>query len=113
MGKIVGKTGLMAPVNFDHLMRGYFGTLGTLALQLTDGIASLLFDVKRPPLPLDRIALVSPILKSPIGRDRLNDFYDLRQMSESVNSTLNDMIKKGDYKQAEKLAKNEAKLIWR
>ena len=111
MGKIAGKTGLISPLKFDHLIRGYFGTMGSMALYMFDSMATTLFDVKRPPLPLDRIPIISPLFYSPVGRDRLNDFYELKQMSDVMTNTFNDMVEKGDYKALEKLTDNDKKLI--
>lgn len=111
MGKIAGKTGLISPLKFDHLIKGYFGTMGSMALYMFDSMATTLFDAKRPPLPLDRIPIISPLFYSPVGRARLNDFYELKQMSDVMTNSFNDMIEKGDYKAIQKLSENDRKLM--
>jgi hypothetical protein len=36
LGKLVGKTGVIAPVNFDHLMKGYLGLVSGTVFAATD-----------------------------------------------------------------------------
>jgi hypothetical protein len=50
MAKIIGKSGLLSPVQADHLVRGYFGWLGAAATTSVDMLArSTIADV--PPAP--------------------------------------------------------------
>ena len=47
----------------------------------------------------------------PEGRDKLNDFYDLLQMSNEVSATLNKYVKYGKAEKAREYRKDNAKLI--
>ena len=109
--KWLGSSGIVAPINIDHLVRGTTGTLGSTALYLTDSIANLFYTNKLPERPLRELPIISPLMMRPEGRDKLNDFYDLLQMSNEVSATLNKYVKYGKAEKAREYRKDNAKLI--
>ena len=107
----IGASGIVAPINVDHLIRGYTGTLGSTALYLTDATANLFYTNKLPERPLRELPIISPLMMRPEGRDKLNDFYDLKQMSDEVAATFNNYVKLGKGEQAREYRKDNVKLM--
>jgi hypothetical protein len=91
--KLLGQTGVISPINADHLVTAYTGTVGATALYILDEMANLFMDTKRPDVPLTRMPLIRPLFYREEGRGQLNDFYDLRQRSEKVTGTFNHYLK--------------------
>jgi hypothetical protein len=106
--KFVGSSGLIAPVNVDHLIKGVTGTTGGLGLWLTNGLVNGVSDQPRPEKSWqDAIASVpglSAFVAKEYGNADKNDYYELRdEVSKAVN-TLNDIEKHGtleEYKEFE------------
>jgi hypothetical protein len=98
LGKLVGKTGVMSPIAFDHLLRGYAGSLGGLLLYSTNDMIGAATGVPRPSMPLwDAIATfpgASTLLPKQNDSAMRQDFYELKDALDGVTSTisrLNDM----------------------
>jgi hypothetical protein len=92
--KLIGSTGVMAPLNIDYLVRGYFGSFGGLALFMTNFLNSDP-DVPRPELSWKEAAAALPgtsgFLKRPQESALKNDFYQLRDAVEKAANTFNDI----------------------
>ena len=102
--KFLGSTGLIAPVNVDHLIKGYLGTTGGLALQFTNNVVNGVKDQPRPEKSWqDAIAStpgLSAFITKEYGNADKNDYYELRdEVSKAVN-TLNDIKKHGTVEEA-------------
>jgi len=91
--KLLGQTGVIAPINADHLVQAYTGTVGATTLYILDEMANLFMDTKRPDVPLTRMPLIRPLFYREEGRGQLNDFYDLKQRSDEVTATFNHYLK--------------------
>ena len=66
---------------------------------------------KRPERPFREMPLIAPIMMRPEGRDKLNDFYDLKQMSDEVTATLNRYITTRQFEKAKDYRKDNQKMI--
>jgi hypothetical protein len=93
LAKMLGNTGLIAPVNADHLMRGYFGTVGgaanfiiSAAVRASDGRS-----LPEVPLPDDIASIpgMSPFVTRTYGTGIKNDFYELRKEVDTAVSSIN------------------------
>ena len=95
LGKIFGKTGIMAPVNFDHFVKGYFGSLGGLVLTLTNQVLHSDPDVPRPSLSvrevLNSIPGTSGYISKPHESGLKNDFYVLLEECNKAANTMKDI----------------------
>jgi len=99
--KFIGSSGLIAPVNVDHIIKGVTGTTGGLFLQFTNNIVNGVSDQPRPEKSWqDAIAStpgLSAFVAKEYGNADKNDYYELRdEVSKAVN-TLNDIEKHGTY----------------
>jgi len=110
LSKLLGQTGMIAPINADHLIRSYFGTIGATALFTIDQGANVFFDEKLPAPRLKDFPIISPLIYSAQGRDRLNDFYDLKESSDKVTATVN-RLTKYDPDKAREYRKDNKKLL--
>lgn len=110
LAKFVGKSGIISPINMDHLIRSYFGTVGSTALFAIDQSANVFYDEKLPAFRMKDVPLLSPILYTEQGRDKLNDFYDLKEASDEVSATMNRLMKY-DPKRAREYIQDNQKMV--
>jgi hypothetical protein len=101
LGKFIGSSGLIAPVNVDHIIKGVTGTTGGLILQFTNGLVNGVSDQPRPEKSWQDAIATTPGLSAFVAREYgnadKNDYYELRdEVSKAVN-TLNDIEKHGTY----------------
>ena len=95
LAKLIGKTGIISPVNLDYLIRGYGGTMAAGVLYATDATANVFYNDKLPTTPLHRVPMIGSFFYSPEGKGQLNDYYDLKDKSDEVATTLNHLKKFG------------------
>jgi len=92
LGKLVGQSGLMSPITFDHLMRGYLGSFGGLVLYTTNAVSNTMGGVPRPDMSLwDAIASfpgVSSVMPKQNDSALRQDFYDLKESVDRVAQTI-------------------------
>ena len=92
LGKLLGKFGILAPVEIDHLIKGYAGSVGGLMLLGTNALMS---DSGVPkPEKGDRDVLrqipgMGTFFASEYGNAMKNDFYELREEVARTVKTLN------------------------
>lgn len=110
LAKLLGSTGMVAPINADHIIRSYFGTVGSTALFVMDQAANTMIGNEKPAMRLKDFPLISPLLYSAQGRDKLNDFYELKQASDEATATVNRLMKYNP-KKALEYRKDNAKMI--
>ena len=110
LSKLLGRTGLVAPINADHILRAYFGTVGATALFAIDQVANTMIDKDKASLRWKDVPFISPLLYSENGRDKLNDFYELKQASDEVSATVN-RLAMYDPKRAFEYRKDNARMV--
>jgi hypothetical protein len=92
LGKLLGKLGILAPVEIDHLIKGYAGSVGGVMLLATN---ALMGDSGVPkPEKSDRDVLrqipgMGTFFASEYGNAMKNDFYELREEVARTVKTLN------------------------
>jgi hypothetical protein len=111
LAKLIGKTGIISPLNLDHLIRGYGGTMASSVLFATDATANLFYNDKLPSTPIYRIPMISSFMYSPEGKGQLNDYYDLKDKSDEVTATLNHLKKFGTPEEALEYRQDNAEMI--
>jgi hypothetical protein len=96
--KILGKTGFMAPMNVDHFVKGYFGSLGGVFLTLTNQILQSNPDVPRPAPSfrevLNSIPGTSGYISKPHESGLKSDFYVLLEECNKAANTMKDIEKR-------------------
>ena len=111
LAKLIGGTGIISPVNLDHLIKGYGGTMAAGVLYATDATANMFFDDKLPTTPLYRVPMIGSFMYSPEGKGQLNDYYDLKNRSDEVTATLNHIRKFGSPEEAQEYATDKKEIL--
>jgi len=95
LGKVLGKTGLIAPINADHIIRGMFGSVGGLTLMLTNPILHTDPNVERPTIGWHDVLASVPGSSGFISRENQTglkrDFYILKDEVDKASATFNDI----------------------
>jgi len=96
--RTLGQTGLIAPINADHLIRGMTGSVGGLFLMLTNPLIHHDPTVERPTLSWNDWMASVPGNSAFMSRDNQNglkkDFYVLKEAVDKASATFNDIKKR-------------------
>jgi len=111
LAKFIGKSGLISPLKADHLMKGYGGTASALTLYSTDAMLNMFYENKLPTTPLHKVPSIGMFFYNPNGKDQLNDYYDLKDRTDEVVTTLNRLKKFGHEGEAMEYAQDNLKLL--
>lgn len=97
--KFLGQSGAVSPLNVDHLIKGYFGTTGGLALMVTNKIAELGSDKEAPEKSFRDTVASIPGMGAFVARENgnaiKNDFYELRKDVTVAVNGFNNLKKSG------------------
>jgi hypothetical protein len=99
-----------SPLQAEHLVSGYFGTLGMYALTAADAMLASASGKTNPTMRLDEVPLLRSFMRQdPMkGSQYQTDFYDLMGASREVVATVNKMTKEG---RSPNLSENEKRLF--
>lgn len=115
LAKFLGKAGIIAPVNIDHLIRGYLGTTGGLGLMAINRAADLGGEVSRPEKSWQDAIASTPGLSAFVAKEYgsgiKNDFYELRGEVDKAVNTFNNMKKTGRVEEAKELYEDKKDLF--
>lgn len=92
LGKFLGKMGVLAPVQIDHLIKGYAGTVGGLGLMLTNAVMSQGNAPKPEKATQDELRQIpgmGTFFASSHGNAMKNDYYELREEVASAVKSMN------------------------
>jgi hypothetical protein len=92
LGKFLGKMGILAPVQIDHLIKGYAGTVGGLGLMTANAIMSQGNAPKPEKATQDELRQIpgmSTFFASSHGNAMKNDYYELREEVASAVKSMN------------------------
>jgi hypothetical protein len=95
LGKLAGKSNMISPISFDHLMRGYLGSFGGLVLMLTNKVLHSDPEVERPAMSfretLNSIPGTASFISKPSENSLKTDFYVLQEECNKAALTLKDI----------------------
>ena len=113
LGKFLGKLGILAPIQIDHLIKGYAGSLGGLLLLGTNGVMAS-GEVPKPEKStqdsLRQIPGMGTFFASEYGNAMKNDFYELRADVSKAVQTLNRLKTESPEKAREYMEENRPRL---
>lgn len=92
LGKFLGKMGILAPVEIDHLIKGYAGTVGGLGLMTANAVMSQGNAPKAEKATQDELRQIpgmATFFASSHGNAMKNDYYELREEVASAVKSLN------------------------
>lgn len=92
LGRLLSKSGIGSPITWDHLMRGYLGSLGGTIMYASNALASSLNGVPRPDMSLwDAIASfpgAASVMPKQSDSALRQDFYELKEAVDRVTQTI-------------------------
>jgi hypothetical protein len=113
LGKFLGKLGILAPIQIDHLIKGYAGSVGGLLLLGTNGVMAS-GEVPKPEKStqdsLRQIPGMGTFFASEYGNAMKNDFYELRADVSKAVQTLNRLKTESPEKAREYMEENRPRL---
>jgi len=108
--------GQQSPEVIDYLTRGYFGTLGSYFLSVTDGAVGLATDLDEDTAPRRRtesLPVAGNFVRSFLPQSErasssyTTEFYRIRNRVNAIQRSLSDAQKRGDVQRVQKLLKQE------
>ena len=111
LAKLLGSTGIMAPIAIDHIIRGMFGSVGGLTIYMTNPLLHSDPNVERPTMSWKDAAATLPGTSGFVSREYesglKNDFYVLRDEVAKVANTMSDLKQKNPEQIEKYLSKDE------
>jgi hypothetical protein len=108
---MLGQTFGYSPLKVDHLLRGYFGMLGTSALTMTDIPLEVVNDRKPPRRELADYPIARALFTRTQGTGFKEDFYNLRDDVRAAVTSLNLRREQGDFEGARELMEDDRRLL--
>jgi hypothetical protein len=112
--KLLGQTGLVSPINADHVIRGMFGSVGGLFLLTTNQILHSDPNVPKPEMTLREMITALPGTSGFIAKDfesgYKKDFYTLRDEVDRAAATYSDIKKRSPSEAKEFMADPENRM---
>jgi hypothetical protein len=97
---------LTSPVRMEHLVNGYFGTIGSYMLGASDAVVRQFDDKPNPSLRTDQIPVIKRFFReSPeLSTKWATEFYDMKDQTDKLYSAISTLRKQGDVDGAMKIA---------
>lgn len=114
LAKLLGKNGVVSPLQIEHLVRGYTGGMGILLMQLTDVVLRPLTDADAPARPtrkLSEMPLVGPLFQPTDGRGFIDEAYAIAEEFNQKSRTYKNLIAGGKKAEAAAYAQRYANEI--
>jgi hypothetical protein len=113
LAKLLGKTGIVSPINADHLIRGMFGSVGGLFLLTTNQILHSDPNVPKPEMTFREIVTSLPGTSGFVTKEfesgYKKDFYTLRDEVDRAAATFSDIKRRSPAEAKEFLSHPENK----
>lgn len=100
----------VSPIKIDNLITGIFGQMGRNALFLGNELSDAISGKERPDLRYDQIPEVSTLFATPVGNQRVTDFYDVYDKIMKATNSYNN-LKKNNPERAREYLEENRKLI--
>lgn len=113
--KLAGKLGI-SPKKAEHIIRGYFSTVGAFSMFFTDIIAKQVGDYPDMPKTINDYPLVGRFLRSVPARNTKfrNEFYQLASEMDKTYRAVKSLQQFGEADALQKIRDNDANLLrWR
>ena len=111
LAKMLGKTGIVSPINADHLIRGMFGSVGGLFLLTTNQILHSDPNVPKPEMSMRDMITALPGTSGFVAKDfesgYKKDFYTLRDEVDRASASFSDIKQRSPSELKEWLAEPE------
>ncbi|MFP5515614.1 MAG: LPD38 domain-containing protein [Alphaproteobacteria bacterium] len=120
--KAVGREANISPMKAEHLISGYLGTLGQMALTGMDAVLGASGAVpSKPSGAFGSVPVISPMIESAFGRfyregpDAANrwvgDFYELKRQADETWATIRKLRQDGELERARTMQRENLGLV--
>jgi hypothetical protein len=96
LAKAAGDQFNISPMKVDHILRGYFGTLGQYAMTGVDIGVNMASGSTKAPKPWHRYPGLKSFLTDPLNSQHKNDLYEMRTRTAKVAADVKHFKKKFD-----------------
>jgi hypothetical protein len=87
--KALAKSLELSPVNVDHVIKGYTGTIGQYAVEVFDALYNLNSDTPKPSKRFEQLPVIKRLALDPDARGQVTAFFDLKNSVDEVVRTSN------------------------
>ncbi len=87
--KALAKSLELSPVNVDHVIKGYTGTIGQYAVEVFDALYNLNSDTPKPSKRFEQLPIIKRLALDPDARGQVTAFFDLKNSVDEVVRTSN------------------------
>lgn len=111
IAKLLGRAGVLSPVQIEHLVRGYTSSAGILLMSMANWPLRPLVSpetAERPERKLSELALVGPAFQPNTGRAALDAVYDDIERYEQAHKTFMKLAEEGKMAEARSFASKYA-----
>tara|TARA_R110000824_G_scaffold33602_10_gene107684 strand:- start:267 stop:2084 length:1818 start_codon:yes stop_codon:yes gene_type:complete len=108
---LIGKAFNVSPINVEHIIRGYTGTVGSYGMFMMDMAMREVVNKPRPEMRADQWLIARRFLQTEHGGGPMAEFYDFKNAVERVVYTLNKMRIEGRSKEALEYARDNRDVI--
>jgi hypothetical protein len=91
-----GKSFGLSPIQIDHLIKGYTGTLGTYAADAMDTIIDLNSDIPKPSKRFEQMPFIRRFALDPEARGNVTAYYELKNAVDQAVRTSNLLERTGN-----------------
>ena len=111
MAKKLGKELGVSPIKIDHVIRGYFGAMGTYASMGIDSMLRTVSDPVKPAMGIEQTPIIKRFYASPLAGGTKEAFFDLKDRIDEVVRTQKFLMESGRYEDLTAYMKENGKLI--
>lgn len=102
VAKNIGSALDVSPLKVDHVIRGYFGSIGQIINSTLGAVIDKASHEQRTDTPFYKYPVLRSLLTDPLNSEAKNQFYKLRDASKEVHDTVKEMQKRYDMAGMEK-----------
>lgn len=111
LAKTIGGVLNVSPIKLDHLVRGYFGSAGTMIAASVDPLLNDANAPERAERKLSELPFIGPAFQPNDGRGMINSAYDTAEAITQAQGTYKKLIDDGKYEKAMAYAEANADLL--
>lgn len=114
LAKLLGKNGVVSPLQIEHLVRGYTGGMGILLMQLTNVVLRPLTDADAPARSTSKLSempLIGPLFQPSDGRGFIDEAYAIAEEFNQKSRTYKNLVESGKKAEAAAYAQRYANEI--
>jgi hypothetical protein len=111
LAKRIGKGVGLSPIQIDHLISGYTGTMGMYMVNAMNSIFDTQDDPTRADLRFEQLPVFKRFLLDKNAKGNVTAYYDLKHSTDEMTRTVNMLERTGNYEEMAKYQTENVKLL--